>query len=113
RNFSLAQKKNKLIFQLRTSKTDRHGQTEMELLTLDDSGPTHLVLTYRSGEFHLYVDGERREAPELKGDFFNWDEAHQVLIGNEVNGRYSWQGTLHSFAILKRFLTEEQALARF
>jgi hypothetical protein len=109
RNFTLGQQDDKLIFRLRTTKTDLNGYApEVELGPLPPGGPRHVVVTYRPGDMLFYVDGKLvRRDQRVQGNFSNWSE-HQFLFGDELDGARDWAGTLEGVAIFRRALSADE-----
>jgi hypothetical protein len=114
RNFTLGQQDDKLIFRLRTTKTNLNGVApEVELGRLSAEGPKHVAVTYRPGELLYYGDGKLLHRDQrIQGDFSNWSE-QQLLFGDEFNGERKWAGTLEGVAIFNRALSPDEVRQDF
>jgi hypothetical protein len=114
RNFTLGQQEDRLIFRLRTTKTNLNGVApEVELGRLSADGPRHIVVTYRPGELLYYGDGKLLHRDQrIQGDFSNWSE-QQLLFGDEFNGERKWAGTLEGVAIFNRALSPDEVRQDF
>lgn len=110
RNFALAQKRDKLVFRLRTPKTNRDGtKPEITLYTIDAGKPHHIVVAYHPGRLVCYINGERvLSIGDVRGDFSNWS-SQRLLFGDEWGGKRDWAGKLEGVAIYNRFLSPEEA----
>lgn len=65
----------------------------------------HLVFTRNiDGETALWVDGTRRAAGWVGGDFSTWVDATQLALGNESTGDFGWSGVFHRAALYDRAL---------
>jgi hypothetical protein len=121
RNFTLGQEGDKLVFRLRTSKSDNNGTigpnntpwvTTIETTLPIDRQLTHVVITYQAGELVYYVNGQAIDRrTDITGDLSNWSSDYKVILGDEwpsgnaTDGARNWNGDVERFAIYKRLLT--------
>lgn len=110
RNFTLGQEGNKLVLRLRTPKTGDNGANpQVELLTLPDTKPHHVLVTYKPGRLAAYLDGKLvKQTDAVQGDFSNW-APQRLLFGDEAGGGRDWNGTLEGVAIYTRALEANEA----
>lgn len=112
RNFSLCQERDKLVLRLRTPQTGLNGtEPEVELAQLEKDSVHFLIVTYRPGELHCYLDSDARAVPQIQGDFSNWEPC-QIVLGNEWKASRPWRGELRSIAIYPRFMERREARGR-
>jgi len=73
-NFRLAQERDKLVFYVRqrSPKNNRATVERVELCTITDQAPNHVVVSYKPGNLACYLNGE------------------EVLTTDKVNGRLQW-----------------------
>ena len=111
RNFTLGQERDRLIFRLRTTKTDENGtRPETNLCAIEANQSVHIAVTYRSGNLICYRDGvEVLNTDQISGDFSNWSDQH-LLFGDEWDGNRDWAGTLEGIAIYNRVLPSTEIL---
>jgi len=116
RNFSLAQESNQLLLRLRTPQTGENGmKPETKLCSIEAGRSYHLIVTYRDGQLVCYLNGRKvKESAEVRGNFSNWIP-HHLLLGDEWDGggTRDWSGHIERFALLNRFVGDEEASKRF
>jgi len=116
RNFSLAQESNQLLLRLRTPQTGENGiKPETKLCSIEAGRSYHLIVTYRDGQLVCYLNGRKvKETSDVRGNFSNW-ASHHFLLGDEWDGggTRDWSGDIERFAILCRFIGDEEAAMRF
>ncbi len=110
RNFTVGQDRNNLVFRLRTSKNDKNGTSpELTITKLKEGTASHIIITYRDGLTHGYVNGELVfESNAVQGDFSTW-EPHHVVFGDERNRQRNWSGKLIRASVSTDFKTASQA----
>ena len=110
RNFSLTQKGDQLVLQLKTAQGE-DPLSEFVLYRFPDKLPRHIMVSCKPGRLVCYVDGEMKlNQPMDEGDFSNWNDQH-LVFGGEYTGGHQWHGTLQGIAIYSRFIEHEEALA--
>ena len=110
RNFTLGQDRDKLIFRLRTTKTDPNGsKPQTTLCPATDKRTQHLIVAYKPGRLVCYLNGELvLETEKVQGTLDNWENC-TLLFGDEANGSRDWAGSLDHIAIFNRFMDEDEA----
>ncbi|MDA3959896.1 MAG: protein kinase [Planctomycetota bacterium] len=115
RNFSLCQNGSSWELRLRTTRTSPNG-LRPHLATLTGTvlvGRQHLVFV-RVGDNHLlYVDGAEVGRERVPGDCSNWDPAFPLVIGDEVDGRFPWRGTVHGVRFYEGALDAVKVLGAY
>lgn len=113
-NFYLGQNSDRLVFRLRTTETGERGE-EIELLSIDEGRPYHLVVSYGRGVFSCHVDGKLvKQSPQFEGDLSNWNDAARLLFGDEWSGvSRQWSGLIEGIAIYDRKIAEEEVARKF
>lgn len=107
RNFSLCQERDCLVLRLRTPRTGANGSSpETTLNRIEKGRRTEIVVTYRPGEMRVYADGREIPVPHIAGDFSNWTDEHQLLLGNEWKAERKWIGRIHRFSVANTFTPE-------
>jgi hypothetical protein len=110
RNFTLAQEGTNYYVRLRTtSGGDGNGMPDIitpgSLATQD---LTHLVFTRDvSGQYYIYVNGNKVVSGNRGGDFSNWDAAYEFGLGAEFDEPLTsrdWWGDLHLVAVYNQAL---------
>jgi len=111
RNFTLGQWRDKLVFRLRTVKTNLNGTNPHLTIddTFNDKDLKHIVIMYDFSEQRVYINGEQKAKSDiLKGSFSNWDRSCKLVIGNEVTGNRPWKGKIYYAAVYDRPLREKE-----
>ncbi|MDF3129991.1 hypothetical protein P0Y35_12355 [Kiritimatiellaeota bacterium B1221] len=87
--------------------------------TLNGTSPVHLVVSYRSGELTLYLNGteKRQLRNEVKGAFTNWEET-PIVVGKALyhpNGGFilPFRGVLHHVYLKAGELSSRQVTAHY
>jgi len=110
-NFTVGQWRDKLIVQLRTTKTNIDG-TNPHLVIPDiftSQSLKHMVIMYNLSEQKVYINGVQKARSDiLKGDFSNWDPSCKLVIGNEVSRNRPWIGKIYYASVFDRALTEHE-----
>jgi hypothetical protein len=114
RNFTLGQEGKLLVMRLRTTFNSGNAMTPQFILgQLEVHTPVHVIVSYFSGNFYCYLNGEKVvSSGELLGDFTNWVPNH-MLFGDEVTGGRPWKGTLGNVAIYNRFVGPDEARKKY
>jgi hypothetical protein len=115
RNLTLGQEQARYDVRLRTTKTDTNGRPAVSTAdgTLNTS-LAHVVYTRNaSGVVEVYLNGVRQLQTTIAGDFSNWDGAYRLALGNELDGKRPWLGTLHQVAIYDRAFTSTDVSSAF
>ena len=115
RNFTLGQERDELLLRLRTPRTGNNGIEPQSVLTKIEAGkPLHIIVTYRSGEIVAFLNGQQvHKSDRITGDFSNWDDRHQLVIGAEHKDGRGWDGIVDRVAIFNRFMEDDEAIARY
>lgn len=111
RNFTLGQDGDTLVMRLRTTQTNLNGRNpELRVPELFiPKIPQHIVVTYDYVRERVYVNGrEQFEMIGPGGNFANWDQSYQFLIGNEVTGNRPWMGEIFLVAVYNRALSAKE-----
>jgi hypothetical protein len=100
---------------LRTTNTNNNGEPGLTspagtaTLTL-----THVVYTRSAtGQTAFYIDGQPVSTGTTSGDFSNWNGGSEFALGQEVNSRDPWLGTLHLVAVYGRSLSSAEVQQNF
>jgi VanZ family protein len=116
RSFALGQEGKDLIVRLRTTRNDPNGvNSEARVPDVFISGELmHLIATYDHGDERLYANGEMiSETTWPGGEFWNWNPAYRLVLGNESTGNRPWKGRLFLVAIYNRGLSAEEITANY
>ena len=116
RNFTIGQERDRITLRLRTPATGLNGsKPELSLCKIKAGQPVHILMTYQPGETIVYLNGtEVLRSDRVQGDFSNWDEEQQFIIGDEWSeGSRDWAGKIYGFAIFQRILSPKEAHQRF
>ncbi len=119
-NFLLGQQDDKLVASIRTADNfldmngnpttnALHGRAPViELFTLSDTDPHHVVVTYEPGKLKAYVDGKQVvDSDQVTGDL-KWGYGELVFGGSHNSGRQRWRGRMRNMALYARALTPEE-----
>ena len=114
RNFTFGQDGNRYSVRIRTPRTGTNGLGgEFSFSKIESGKPTHVIVSYFSGNVYCYVDGELIHSGNgIQGDFSNW-ELYPLLFGDEASGSRNWEGKLSHVAIYSRFVGLEEAAHKF
>jgi hypothetical protein len=114
RNFTLGQEGDRLIFRLRTSKTDANAtQRQKNLTKVSVDSPVNVIVSYFPGNLYCYINGQLAfSVGDIQGDFSNWEPCH-LLFGDEHSGERDWQGKIENVAIYNRFISLEEAARKY
>lgn len=102
--------------QLRLDHHDHHGNNNDDVLTTPanslPSGLAHIVFTHGTDAMdRLYINGELVVEGRNSGDFDDWSNSLQLVIGSDRKGdpkTDKWEGEIHQLAIYDRALTAEE-----
>ncbi len=109
KNFSLEQQGAELMLYLRT--TGVAAEQAVNLGTIEADVPTHLAITYESGNLVWYRNGSfAGSTKEITGDLKNWGDG-TLIFGSDLTGMRTWRGVISIAAIYSRNLDARQ-LAR-
>ena len=114
RNFTLAQRGEKLILRLRTPDNGPGGtKVQPELCRLTAGKPHHVIVTYRPGRTVCYLNGRQvADTAAVRGDFSNW-APQRLLFGDELRGGCDWAGRLEGVAVYSRFVGADEAKRKY
>lgn len=108
-NFTFGQDADACVARLDTTSTTGAGTPEV------DSGPLllagveqHLILSYDGENLTIYSNDGTSTTLARTGDF-DWDNAFDLLMGNEAVDGYEWLGTLRRVAIYDKAFNQTQA----
>ena len=91
-NFRLSQQGRELMFSIRLGGAEN---PHVALFELPPDRPSHVVISFATGRFAAYLDGELAlETDELVGDFFHWRD-YPLVFGDEWGGGMAWRGPVH------------------
>ncbi len=115
RNVTLGQEGDRFDVRLRTTNTNQNGLPSLTGQSASAKKKVvHVVFTRnREGNTTLWIDGKSNASEEFDGDLSNWDQAAQLVLGNELTGGRSWLGTYHLVAIYDRSLTPTEIEQNF
>ncbi len=112
RNLLLGQEGDRLVLRLRTNEPGQDRPTQLDLAGLRIGEPQHVVLTYKPGALHAYIDGELVFASDgLQGGLDNWTD-QPLVFGDEWGGGRFWNGRMETVAMYNRALDVEEVLAK-
>ncbi|MFN4258035.1 MAG: protein kinase domain-containing protein [Gemmataceae bacterium] len=112
RNFTLGQEGDQLILRLKTTDA-QEDYTELPLARIPLKKFVHLLISYREGELVCYLNGKSVKLPgRITGTFQNWEQ-HQLLLGDEWDGKREWDGFIERFALYNRFIGANEAERHF
>ena len=115
RNVTLGQDGDRFEARLRTTATSDNGTPGLAT-PAGSLKPrlTHVVFTHtRDGRSRIYLDGELAADRLTGGDLSTWDDAHRLVLGDELSGDRPWRGTLHLVALHTRGLTPAEVARNF
>jgi hypothetical protein len=111
RNFSLCQEGDHLVLRLRTTKTGTNGNNpQVKLGKIEAGKAVHVAVSYQPGVLLFAMDGKTLPVQQIEGDFSNW-QPYQLLLGNEWKDDRAWKGSIRSFSLHSKALTEQQIRA--
>jgi hypothetical protein len=126
RNFTLQQNLYDYQFRLRMGDdmngnptTDLNGDPALSTPSMDEvlqATLQHVVATYHPVDGRrIYVNGDlvTQVDPVPGGTFVDWQDTFPIVIGSDVGGIGSWEGTVRLAAIHRRALTEQQVQQNF
>jgi len=120
RNFALRQNLYDYRYLLRTSETSLDGVTEQlsSQMGADVLQATlqHVVATYHPIDGRrIYVNGEMVTAvdPIPGGTLIDWASNFAFILGSDVSGDESWEGTIRLAAVHRRALTPDQVTQNY
>ena len=109
-NFRLTQLGAELVFSIRLGGDENPHVT---LFELPPEQPSHVVVTFTTGRFVAYLDGEPVVTrDDLVGDFFHWRD-YPLVLGDEWGGGKPWRGRLEGLAIYDRALDAAEVRENF
>jgi len=119
RNFTLGQTLYNYNFLNRSSLTDGNG---MPMLSTPDADEVlqatlqHVVASFNPLEgLSIYVNGELVAVDEMVAgaNLNDWDDTFALVLGNETDDEYLWQGVIRFLAIHNRALSAEDVVTNF
>ncbi|SMF62625.1 Aspartyl aminopeptidase [Alteromonadaceae bacterium Bs31] len=119
RNFTLGQTLYNYNFLNRSSLADGNG---MPMLSTPDADEVlqatlqHVVASFNPLDgMSIYVNGELVASDEtMAGANLNdWDDTFALVLGNEVDDEYLWQGVIRFLAVHNRALSAEEVVTNF
>ena len=114
-NFSLMQVKNQLLLSLLAGAAKEPAAKPVELCTLEDTKPFHLVVTYADGNLVCYRDGkEVSRKKDVTGNFSHWDTTHLLMLfGDDGERKHNGSGTLEGITFYSRALGADEVAAEY
>ena len=116
-NFALAQIADKLVLQLRVrpKRNPRAAVQQVELCTLSDSAPNHVIVSCAPGRLACYLNGKL--ASEMRADAtLDWrrpEDAAGLCFGGPKNAPFPWRGTVEGIAFCSRAAAAAEAARDF
>jgi hypothetical protein len=111
-SFALAQRGDELVFRLGTSLTGPRGSEPLSLGRVSTSEPTHVIVSYRPGRLHGYVNGERvLDTGAVSGDLGSWSTDDRLQFGMGYDSGSDWNGSIEGVALYTRFMGPAEAAA--
>ena len=119
-NLALCQEGANLVAFIRSRPADSKDQNgavrRVELCTLADRSPNHVVLTWAAGRLACYLNGKLvKESGEVAGVLY-WGKGRfedGLHMGGRGDVRFPWRGRLEGIAIFSRELSAEEAAGDF
>jgi hypothetical protein len=109
-SFALAQRGDELVFLLGTSHTGPQGSEPLSLGRVSTSEPIHVIVSYRPGRLHGYVNGERvLDTDAVRGDLGSWSKDDRLQFGKGYGLGADWEGSIEGVALYTRFMGPEEA----
>ena len=115
RNFMLGQSLYQYVIRNRAflAESNNNGTPSMETYDVDQDAQStlqHVTVTYdQLAGRRIYVDGRWTEDidPIDAGRLWNWDDSHQLVLGNEISNDRPWLGQIRFAAIFDRPLSPD------
>ena len=119
-NVALGQEADRLILFLRNKAPDQRDRAgivdRIELCSLADQRPNHILITYRPGQLLCYLKGQLvKQTDAIKGTL-TWtdgDSKTALHFGGRPDVRSPWRGKLEAIAIFDRSIDPEIAANEF
>lgn len=124
-NFMLGQLDDKIVASIRTvdnfldldgkpTPNALHGRAPVvELFTLQDTEPHHVVVTYEPGQLKAYVDGKLvLDSDKVTGNL-KWGYGELIFGGNHNSGRQRWRGRMRNMGLYARVLPPGEIRANY
>jgi hypothetical protein len=114
-NFSLAQEGNQLLLLIRLRHEDKNEVRRVELGTLEQDRPHHVIVTLADNALTCHVNGGVARQVELKGTFA-WQEpdwSHGLYMGGLPGNPYPWCGKLEGIAVYSSAFDAAQAARNY
>jgi hypothetical protein len=112
-NFSLAQRRDRLLFRLVVAPRGPDAHQIVELMRLPPKRKSHVVVTYSPGRLNAYLDGELiRQDDSIRNDFFHWRQV-ALAFGDLDGGGADWAGRLEGIALYDRALDPDEVRENF
>jgi len=111
-NFVLAQQGDTLILRLKTDGPGTSTQP-IQLCSLAQNQPTHIIVSYADGKLACYVNGRRAIIPNpFQGGLSNWT-AQPLIFGDAWKGGRNWTGLMEDIGLFSREIGAAEARQRF
>jgi hypothetical protein len=111
-SFALVQSGDELGIRFGTSLTDPLGSEMFSLGRLSTSEPTHVIVSYRSGQLTGYVNGEKAlDTNAVQGDLGTWSALDLLQFGMGPGSISGWNGAIEGVALYSRFMEAGEAAA--
>jgi hypothetical protein len=106
-NFMLGQWEEGLVFRLRAGNKPRPVHFEVEGVFRKGERKS-IALVFDGKRLSLYENGLEKAARQPGPlEFSAWDAGYPLVIGSEADGKFPWEGRIHSLAIFDRPLAGE------
>ena len=114
-NVSLVQKGNQLLLLIRMRHENRNEVRRVELCTLKQDLPHHVIVTIADNTLTCYVNGAVAKQAEFKGTFA-WnapDWSQGLYMGGLPGNLYPWCGKLEGIAVYSSAVDSAQAARNY
>ncbi len=109
RNFVLAQRRDRLIFNPRAGYPTTEAFPEVDLAGIPAGETSHVLITYEVGRLAAYLNGEPiLETDSVQGGFFHW-KRRPFLFGDGPGTGDTWRGTVEGVAVYGRVVEADEA----
>lgn len=108
-NFTFGQDGNEYLTRLDTTSTTSAGTPSVDSGNMLSAGVEQHVIVSYDGENIIMYDSDGSSIELARTGDFDWDNAFDLIMGNEAVDGYSWLGTLHRVSIYDQAFDQNQA----
>ncbi|MCP4200586.1 MAG: PKD domain-containing protein [bacterium] len=109
RNFVLAQRGDRLIFEPRAGNPFSKAFPEVELARIPAEQTSHVLISYEVGHLAAYLNGESiLETESIHGGFHHW-KRRPFLFGDGPGTGNIWRGSVEGVAVYNRVIDASEA----